>query len=954
MTNVNPMALAVPLRAFLLAATALASGVPSFALAQSEPTGSGRSEIIITKENATIDPSRNRWFVVGQGELTLGTSSTTGPATAVSGDPLVNGDYLAGRAAFYAKGVIGSDVKITASLDTGEALVADLFSNLDRKDPRQLLRRLRSTQYYPTYGDDSTLVEDAPTQGRFYLRVQKQASQLVIGNFSTAITGTDLAQLDRGLFGALVDVNSNAVTSFGERKAQITAFASDPGTIPGRDEFRGTGGSLYFLKHQDLSVGSERVRIEIRDQTSGLVLKTRELHAQEDYDFDPFQGRLSLLRPLSSIAATGNTVRDGSSDGNVPVLVVRYEYTPAVGDLSGYTLGGRVAGWLGNVLRFGATAQRDTNQDANQTLFGSDILVRYASGTYIKAELARTKGAGFGQSNSVDGGLNFSDFASPGAVNQTAQAWRTEFAIDVAELRGRSGHEGTATGYFERADAGFSALGHLSPDSTERWGFSAALPLTSTASVALKADQLTTAGIGQNRTATLDLTQRFGGGFSAKFGVRNDVRARGLLYNSSQSGTRTDAAAQLTYAPEGAALSFYGFGQMTVDRDASRTANNRAGIGATAQIGKHTSLSAEVLDGSGGVGANIQINRNPSKGAETYLGYALLADQTDRALEPQSLFTRNNNGSLIIGARKRYGDSWSVNAEQRIGIGGTAPSLVRQYGLKFEPTAAFSVTGSLETGRIDDATTGVFRRTAATLGLGYAKNGFRVGSSVEARYESGSPARTQRVWLFRNTLDYGINPDWRFLGRLNFAIANGTQANVTNADYVEGIVGFAYRPVRHERLNALARITYFQDLGPVGQISGSGRAQSPKQISRIVSLDANYDLSSAITVGAKYGYRSGSVSQGRDSNSFVSSDAHLGIVRVDYRVARKWDALVEGRILSVSASHDQRLGALGAVYRHVNNAVKLGIGYSLCDFSDDLTDQSYSSHGPFLNLVGKF
>jgi hypothetical protein len=34
--------------------------------------------------------------------------------------------------------------------------------------------------------------------------------------------------------------------------------------------------------------------------------------------------------------------------------------------------------------------------------------------------------------------------------------------------------------------------------------------------------------------------------------------------------------------------------------------------------------------------------------------------------------------------------------------------------------------------------------------------------------------------------------------------------------------------------------------------------------------------------------------------------------------------------------------------------VKIGVGYSLSDFSDDLTDQSYSSHGPFLNLVGKF
>ena len=51
----------------------------------------------------------------------------------------------------------------------------------------------------------------------------------------------------------------------------LDGFAAQPGTLAGRDEFRGTGGSLYYLKHQDIMTGSERVRIEYRDKTSGLV-----------------------------------------------------------------------------------------------------------------------------------------------------------------------------------------------------------------------------------------------------------------------------------------------------------------------------------------------------------------------------------------------------------------------------------------------------------------------------------------------------------------------------------------------------------------------------------------------------------------------------------------------------------------------------------------------------------
>ena len=55
----------------------------------------------------------------------------------------------------------------------------DIFNNLDQKDPRQLLRRLDSDRFYPVYGDDSTLVEDAPTQGRFFLKIEKDDSHVM-------------------------------------------------------------------------------------------------------------------------------------------------------------------------------------------------------------------------------------------------------------------------------------------------------------------------------------------------------------------------------------------------------------------------------------------------------------------------------------------------------------------------------------------------------------------------------------------------------------------------------------------------------------------------------------------------------------------------------------------------------------------------------------------------------
>ena len=239
------------------------------------------------------------------------------------------------------------------------------------------------------------------------------------------------------------------------------------------------------------------------------------------------------------------------------------------------------------------------------------------------------------------------------------------------------------------------------------------------------------------------------------------------------------------------------------------------------------------------------------------------------------------------------------------------------------------------------------------MGVGYVSDKVRVGSSIELRNDKGL-GRDQTVWLLRSDLSYAVNSDWRALGRFNIARADNESPSIRAAEFTEAMAGLAYRPVNNERLNALLRFSYFEDLGPAGQVTGSGQIESPKQVSKIASIDVNYDLSKHLTIGAKYGFREGKVSLGRNSDTFVGSNAHLGIIRADYHVNKAWDLMAEGRALWVTAADDKRLGALGAIYRHVGNNVKVGVGYSFSDFSDDLTDQSYTSHGPFLNILGKF
>ena len=41
----------------------------------------------------------------------------------------------------------------------------------------------------PTYGDDSTVTEDAPTMGKFYVRLKKERNYGLWGNFKIGYTG---------------------------------------------------------------------------------------------------------------------------------------------------------------------------------------------------------------------------------------------------------------------------------------------------------------------------------------------------------------------------------------------------------------------------------------------------------------------------------------------------------------------------------------------------------------------------------------------------------------------------------------------------------------------------------------------------------------------------------------------------------------------------------------------
>lgn len=905
------------------------------------------------------------FFYVALGDITLGQRAAVGPAdlTAASDedfeDVVVNG-----RGAFYLKGKVKGEYLITAALDTGEARIKDIFRNLDDKDPRQLLRRLDSDRFYPVYGDDSYTYEDAPTQGRFFVRVEKDDSHVQWGNFATQITGTEFAQLDRGLYGAIADYNSVGLTRSGEKRTEATLFAADPGTIPGRDEFRGTGGSVYFLKQQDLSIGSERVRIEIRDKVSGLVLETRNLRPQEDYDIDYIQGRILLAEPLQSTVNDGQVVRSGSLSGNQAFLVTRYEFTPSATDIDGFTLGGRATHWVTDNVRVGGTIQNDKSGQADQELYGADILIGSSDNSFIKAEYARTEGPGFGQSDSSDGGFIFDDIQTPGAAGVIAEAYRLETQIALAELNSVFEKLHTRlTAAIEHLDEGFSGVGQIDSGEVDRLSLGLRTHLTPNTSVDVQYEEIESSRRGDTKALYADVSHAFSRKWLAKIGVRHDdvdtsAQAANLSPNRTEfDGSRTDVSGELTFSPSDSA-SLTAFAQETVDQDDTRSENSRYGVGVDFKVSDRLSLRGEVSDGDGGLGAQARATYRKDDNTEFYLGYALSTDRSDTGSFTEREGYRNS-GILTAGGKSQLNDNLSLYAEEQYGFGDQGQQLTHTFGLQFAPDDKWTFGASVENGTIDDVIDGSFERTAFSVSAGRVSDGLRVASQLEGRFEDGilsGSDRDRTTWLMRNTVAFDANEDVEAIARLNFAVsdADADDTGFLDADYVEGVVGLAYRPVHNDRLNALAKYTYFEDLAPAQQLSNTGQANLARQKSQIASIDGTFDVTRKLTLGGKFGYRRGEVALDRSSDDFVESDAYLGVARAEYHIIKRWEALAEARILRSKLADTDQYGALVGVYRHVGDNLKIGGGYSFSEFSDDLTDFDNDSDGFFLNLVGKF
>ncbi len=263
-----------------------------------------------------------------------------------------------GRAAFYTTGSLKPGMQLTASLDTDRGYMDQLFVDVD------------PYEQYPLFGDASTVVYDAQTRSKLYVKLQQNENFALIGDYNTNLTDNEFTAYNRTFNGLL--------SKWRYKNLQAMGFATSSDRVMRQEEIRGEGISgFYFLQSGNVTRFSEKIRIITRDRYhSETVLETKDLTRFIDYDINYLDGTLMFKQAVPGIDDLGNPV----------FIVISYEYQS--GGVSALIGGLRLSSAFSNGLTIGGTLITEERAPTNYFLYGLDARIPIQDWVNFQAEFA--------------------------------------------------------------------------------------------------------------------------------------------------------------------------------------------------------------------------------------------------------------------------------------------------------------------------------------------------------------------------------------------------------------------------------------------------------------------------------------------------------------------------------------------------------------------------------------
>ena len=642
------------------------------------------------------------------------------------------------RAAMFLKGKVKGDYLLTLAYD----------SDKDLRD--RVFRDISPDEFYPIYGDSSARSFDGQTSGRFYVRVDKEKSFVLYGDYPTAgVAGARaLSQFSRSLTGAKWHLEGAPYA--------INAFAS-------RDTFRqmvqefaanGTSGPFLLSLPSGSVINSEKVEVLTRDRNqTGLILKIDPKARFSDYEIEPYAGRLLFKAPVASL------------DANFNPQSIRITYEVDQGGTSFWVGGVDAQFKVTDRLEIGGAIVKDQNPGQEFSMGGLNATWKIFEKTVLVTELARTNR----NAPALTAG------SATGAVVGAGNASRIELRhadgnLDARVFSGRSDttfDNPSSTLSRGRTEAGARATYKLTPSTNLSTEFLRTGDRSSGATrdgVQLRADH------------------SFSNGIRIEGGVRHTSESNPAAAGGTSIGTTpnefTSLLAKVTVPVPGVPQA-----SVNASYEQSIKGDDRKAIGFGGEYklspsarlyGRYESINS--LSGSYGL-TPAQKNSNAVFGIDT------------KVTESTQIFTEYRGRSSLDGA----------TSEASMGVRNT-----------WAIAEGLRVTGSLERLQpIQKLASGTVstESTAITGGIEYTANPLWKGS---ARLELRNSSTTDSV-LSTVSLAYKLSRDWALLTRNTYSLTTTKGATPGDQERWRFQTGAAYRDTDSNKLSALARYEHRQE-----------------------------------------------------------------------------------------------------------------------------------------------
>ncbi len=825
-----------------------------------------------------------------------------------------------GRVALYMKGKVLGKYLLTAAFDSGQKEIGELFSDLDAIENERLITNIDPDTVYPVYGDDSKLVYDTDTQGKLYLALEGDQLDAVVGNYALNLTDTELTAYQRTLFGAHARYESQARTSDNRAKTHAEAFVARIDQAPVRDEIAATGGSLYFLSHTEIIEGSEQVSLLVHDQHTGLLLQRISQQREVDYDIKYREGRIWFRRPVSSVIDDSGLIGMNLLAGNPITIQVDYE-TPVDG-LDASVSGARFKQFFGEGgFGIGGTVIEDDRLSSAYSLHGIDTELRFR-GTRIVAEYAQSTGSDALVYRSDDGGMQFTPVTT-GAV-QEGSAYKIAAEFDAGEWFGKP-NRWLGSAYYRRLTDDFFSNGALSQGGERQLGASMTYRHDERNTFLMRIDDMQSGATASSTQSSLHWRHQ-----------KDRLSLEGELQNRSFSDASQDASiaalrAQYDWSEQIStslehleALSGSVDSQSAAEVEYAPTRNLRvSGRVVTSDYGEAF---------QGGVSWDSPLGRVYAE--QTMPGESVSGDAAERTL---------------VGAEAPFGASGTLYTEYQWDHSGSNRGLRSIAGMRrdWRISEGLSLLASGEQTVLDNGSGGTSEQNALVGGVTYDLNGIKFSSRNEWRRQQGVTEISQFA-----SFNYGeirLQSGFTLLGEYRLSDTDNRLQPDQSTDFEEASLGFAIRPVDHDRWNVLVKMTRLASEATPGQVD----TRYDTSTADLVSADWSLQLTQGIEWVGKQAFKKKLTEL--DPALEFETNTSLSIQRLNFRVPMDLSVGVEYRLLRQEEAEDQRSGLLGEVMWNGMEHIGIGVGYNFTDFSSDLRfDSDYSEHGWFLRLQGTY